>query len=230
MPAGWPTSPTTFDAYAPPASACSTSAPSLPQAPQSSEFLNLFTNPGAMFSAPLPPGFDCSSGSFDFPELGQLTDLDQFFGPGGLDPVTYEPLLAESSTATSSQPHQQQPVMPVPAPAPAATPAPAPPDQQSFYKPAPLSLEVPGQYQEFAPQTETSIEVVTSTEATPAYGLDTSSYFTRAYTPLAPVVYAHAAASQPPRKQSVASPPDVYSYGGHYDFSAYQQTPWSMPS
>jgi len=111
-------------------------------------------------------------------------------------------------------------------------PAPAP-AQQGFYEPPPLSagLDVPLQYQEFAPQPETSVEVVTSAEATPAYGLDTSPYFTVAphsYTPSAPVAYAHA--PQPPRKQSVASPPDVFSYGGQYDLPVYQQTPWTVPS
>jgi len=163
---------------------------------------------------------------FDLPELGQLTDLDQLFGPGGFDPATFEfaePLLAESSTA-ASQSHHQQPVMTASAPAP-----------QGFYEAAPLSagLEVPVQYQEFAPQPETSVQVVTSAEATPAYGLDTSSYFTVAppsYTPSAPVVYTRAAVAQPPRKQSVASPPNVFSYGGHYDLSAYQQAPWSVHS
>lgn len=153
--------------------------------------------------------------------------MDQLFGPSGFDPASFEgfgdPLLADSSAA-SSHAHHQQPVM--------ATSAPAPPVPQSFYEPAPLSagLDVPGQYQEFTSQPETSVEVVTSAEATPAYGLDTNSYFTvtpHSYTPTAPVVYAPA---QPPRKQSVASPPDVFSYGGHYDLPAYQQTPWSVQS
>lgn len=219
MPSGWPTDFTA--AYAPPSSACSTSALSLPQA-QQSDFLALFTEPGTAFAAPLPSDFDCSSG---YPELGQITDLDQLFGPGGLDATAFEsfpePLLAESSTASS-----QQPVM--------TAPAAAPPAPQSFYEQAPLSagLEVPVQYQEFAPQSETSVEVVTSAEATPAYGIDTSSYFNVAphsYTPSTPVVYAHAAAAQPPRKQSVASPPNVFSYGGYHNLSAYQ-TSWSVHS
>jgi len=228
LPSGWPTSPTDFNAYAHPSSACSTSAPSLPQA-QQSDFLTLFTEPGTAFTAPLPSDFDCSSGSFNYPELGQITDFDQLFGPGGLDPTAFEnftePLLAEPTTASSQALHQQ-PVM--------TAPAPIPPAPQSFYEPAPLSagMEVPVQYQEFAPQSETTIEVVNSAETTPAYGLDTSSYFSVAphsYTPSAPVVYSHAAAAQPPRKQSVASPPDVFSYGGHYDLSAYQ-TSWSVHS
>ena len=162
----------------------------------------------------------------DLPELGQLTDLDQLFGPGGFDPATFErfaePLLAESATA-ASQSHQQS-MMPTSAPAP-----------QSFYEAAPLSagLEVPVQYQEYAPQPDASVQVVTSAEATPAYGLDTNSYFSVAphsYTPSAPVVYTHPAAAQPGRKQSVASPSDVFSYGGHYDLTAYQQAPWSVHS
>lgn len=159
----------------------------------------------------------------DLPELGQLADLDQLFGPGGFDPAAFErfaePLLTESTTQS-----HQQPMMTTSAPAP-----------QSFYEVAPLSagLEVPVQYQEYAPQPEASVQVVTSAEATPAYGLDTSSYFSVAphsYTPSAPVVYAHAAAAPPARKQSVASPPDVFSYGAHYDISAYQQAPWSVHS
>lgn len=214
LPTGWPASSIAFNAYAPPTSACSTS---LPQA-QQSEFLTLFTDPGTAFAAPLPSGFD-------LPELGQLTDLDQLFGPGGFDPATFEnfaePLLAESATA-ASQSHQQPMI---------TASAPAPPAPQSFYEAAPLSagLEVPAQYQEFASQPETSVQVVTSAEATPPYGLDTNPYFSVAphsYTP----VYTHPAMAQPPRKQSVASPPDVFSYGGHYDLSAYQQAPWSVQS
>ena len=41
-----------------PTFACVTGAPSLPQAQQSSEFLSLPTDPGTVFAAPMPSGFD----------------------------------------------------------------------------------------------------------------------------------------------------------------------------